>query len=103
MPVVSRLLVGPVLLAAVGLLLAASPSAAPVRVPEFIAGCPASHRAPDDPIIAPGEPGASHLHEFFGNRTADAFSTASSLRSGATNCQPRSDRSAYWVPVMFDA
>lgn len=98
-----RYLVGPALLGVVALLLAASPSAAPVRVSEFLAGCPASHRAADDPIIAPGKPGASHLHEFFGNRSADAFSTARSLRRGTTTCQPRSDRSAYWVPVMFDA
>jgi hypothetical protein len=98
-----RYLVGPALLAGLALLLAASPRAAPVRVPEFIAGCPPSHRAPDDPIVAPGEPGASHLHEFFGNRSADAHSTAKSLRRGSTTCQPRADRSAYWVPVMFDA
>ena len=102
-PAVSRILVAPALLVAAGLLVAAAPGAAPPRVAEFLAGCPPSHRAPDDPIVAPGEPGASHLHEFFGNRTADAFSTARSLREGGTNCQPRSDRSAYWVPVMLDA
>jgi hypothetical protein len=98
-----RSLVGPALLAGVALLLVSAPSAAPVRVAEFVAGCPPSHRAPDDPIVTPGEPGASHLHEFFGNRTADAFSTARSLRDGSTTCQPRADRSSYWVPVMFDS
>ena len=94
---------GAVLLAGALLLVAAVPRAAPVRVAEFVAGCPPSHRAPDDPIVTPGEPGASHLHEFFGNRDTDAFSTAKSLRAGSTTCQPRSDRSAYWVPVMFDS
>jgi uncharacterized protein DUF1996 len=100
MPVLIRLLTAPALLVGVLLLLAAAPSAAPVRVAEFVAGCPPSHRAPDDPIVAPGKPGSSHLHEFFGNRTTDAFSTAKSLRRGKTNCQPRSDRSAYWVPTL---
>jgi hypothetical protein len=98
-----RYLVGPALLVGLTLLLVAAPSAAPVRVAEFVAGCPPTHRAPDDPIVAPGEPGASHLHEFFGNRSTDAFSTARSLRDAPTSCQPRADRSAYWVPVMFDA
>ncbi|MFE3474334.1 DUF1996 domain-containing protein [Streptomyces bacillaris] len=38
-----------------------------VRVAEFLAECPYTHRAPDDPIIFPGLPGASHMHSFFGN------------------------------------
>jgi hypothetical protein len=97
---VNRYLVGPALLGASALLLAAAPGAAPVRVAEFVAGCPPSHRAPDDPIVAPGEPGASHMHEFFGNRSTDAFSTLRSLREAETSCQPRSDRSAYWVPTL---
>lgn len=83
--------------------LASSPAAAPVRVAEFVADCPPSHRAADDPILHQGEPGASHLHEFFGNRTTDASSTAESLRRGPTTCRPRADRSAYWVPVLEDA
>ncbi len=101
MSVAIRAGLGVVMLAGALLLIVAMPRAAPVRVAEFVAGCPPSHRSPDDPIVAPGEPGASHQHEFFGNRSTDAFSSARSLREAKTNCQPRSDRSAYWVPVMF--
>ena len=32
-----------------------------------------SHTASDDPIVYPGQPGQSHLHEFFGNTDVDAF------------------------------
>lgn len=102
MSVLIRPLAATTAAAAALLVLAAAPAAAPVRVAEFVAGCPPSHRAPDDPIVAPGHPGRSHLHEFFGNRTTGAFSTPRTLREGGTTCQPRSDRSAYWVPVMFD-
>ena len=28
--------------------------------------CNLSHQAPDDPIVLPARPGASHLHQFFG-------------------------------------
>ena len=38
-----------------------------VRVSEFLADCPFSHRLPDDPIVSPNLPGASHMHDFFGN------------------------------------
>jgi hypothetical protein len=103
MSVLIRLLVGPVLLVAALLLITAVPSAAPVRVAEFVADCPASHRGADDPIVFPGEPGNSHLHEFFGNETTDAFSTAKSLAKGDTTCKPRADRSSYWVPVLLDS
>ena len=33
----------------------------------------------DDPIVYPREPGKSHLHTFFGNTGANAFSTAASI------------------------
>jgi hypothetical protein len=102
MSIAIRAGLGAVLLAGVWLLVTAVPQAAPVRVAEFRADCPATHRAPDDPIVYPGKPGASHLHEFFGNETTDAGSTAKSLRKGPTSCTPRGDRSAYWVPVLED-
>ena len=41
----------------------------------FFTDCLPSHRAPDDPIVYPKQPGASHLHDFFGNETTNAFST----------------------------
>ena len=47
----------------------------------FIENCRFSHQAPDDPIVFPGKPGASHQHTFVGNRTTNAFSNFGSLRS----------------------
>lgn len=68
---------------------------------EFRVTCAASHRRMDDPIVFPGQAGVSHMHEFFGNRTTNAQSTLTSLRAGSTNCNPISDRSAYWVPTLY--
>jgi hypothetical protein len=71
-------------------------------VPEFRADCLVSHTKMDDPIVRPRLPGAFHSHEFFGNRTTDAYSTAKSLRRAKkTSCYPKSDRSAYWVPTLY--
>lgn len=68
---------------------------------EFRANCGSSHRRQDDPIVFQNQPGVSHMHEFFGNRTTDAQSTLTSLRAGSTNCSPVADRSAYWVPTLY--
>ena len=68
----------------------------------FLSACTLSHTASDDPIVYPGEPGASHQHEFFGNTTTDADSTLTSLRAGGTTCRIRADTAAYWVPTLFD-
>src|SRR5262245_26804551 len=70
-------------------------------VTTFKVQCPASHRLPDDPIVFPGKPGASHLHQFIGNRTTDANSTADSLLAGGTTCDDQADTSAYWVPALY--
>lgn len=42
---------------------------------QFVVECGFSHVATDDPIVHPGQPGASHEHVFFGNTTTDAAST----------------------------
>jgi hypothetical protein len=68
----------------------------------FYVNCAFSHRAPDDAIVFPGQPGRSHLHDFIGNRTTDAFSTAESLRAGTTTCNREADRAAYWVPTLYE-
>ncbi|GAA4806323.1 DUF1996 domain-containing protein [Streptomyces ziwulingensis] len=74
-----------------------------VRVPEFNATCSYSHSKPDDPIVLPGLPGASHMHSFFGNRSTDAFSTTQSLlTSTPTSCTPADDLSAYWIPTLYE-
>lgn len=73
----------------------------PAQGGNFTVGCGFSHRAPDDPIVLPGQPGSSHDHSFLGNRTTDAFSTEETLLSGGTTCDRKSDRSAYWVPTLL--
>jgi hypothetical protein len=67
----------------------------------FVENCRYSHQAPDDPIVFPGQPGASHQHTFVGNRTTDAFSSYGSLRAGGTTCIRRDDTAAYWVPALY--
>ncbi|MCB0976463.1 MAG: DUF1996 domain-containing protein [Acidimicrobiales bacterium] len=68
----------------------------------FTVDCGFSHRAPDDPIVFPGEPGASHVHDFFGAEETDAHSTAASLRGGPTSCEDLDDTAAYWAPALYD-
>lgn len=64
--------------------------------------CKPSHNLYDDPIVYPGQPGASHLHTFFGNTMANANSTYSSLRTtGDGTCAGGPlNRSAYWFPSL---
>lgn len=69
-------------------------------VGEFEARCAFSHRAAHDPIVAPGNPAISHVHDFFGNRTTDHLSTLGSLTAQASSCRPAIDSSAYWVPTL---
>lgn len=66
--------------------------------------CGFSHMAFDDPIVYPGQPGVSHLHAFFGNVGANAYSTAQSLaNSGNSTCLGGiANRSAYWVPALIN-
>ena len=70
---------------------------------QFRMHCEYSHFSYDDPIVFPGEPGKSHLHMFFGNTKADAFSTSDSLfdRGGGSCNGYELDRSAYWVPALM--
>lgn len=70
-------------------------------VPQFVVDCEFSHLAPDDPIVYPGEPGASHLHAFFGNTGTNADSTALALVGGDTTCDQQADAAAYWVPTVL--
>jgi hypothetical protein len=62
----------------------------------------------DDPIVYPGQPGASHLHQFFGNTLANANSTYNSLRTtGNSTCTVNGlsvspQRTLYWEPAMLD-
>jgi hypothetical protein len=69
----------------------------------FIVQCSYSHSLPDDPIVFPGQPGASHLHDFAGNAGTDANSTYQSLLPGPSTCGTPSgvDNAAYWMPAMW--
>ena len=78
-------------------------SAAPDVVGAFRFVCSAGQLLHDDPIVYPGQPGKSHLHQFFGNTGANASSTYASLRkSGQSTCMSPLNRSAYWMPAMLD-
>ncbi len=68
---------------------------------EFQVNCPAVRHAKDDPIIYPGQPGASHNHTFFGNTTTNAFTTEATLEAGPTSCQFAGDKSGYWTPTLY--
>lgn len=81
------------------------PSSANEPTGNFRFLCNFSHLAYDDPIVYPGQPGASHLHMFFGNSQTNANSTYASLRaSGGSSCAGGTlNRSGYWAPGMFNA
>jgi hypothetical protein len=70
----------------------------------FRTSCQFSHMNYDDAIVYPGQPGKAHLHAYFGNTSANASSTAESLRnSGNSTCRGGiANRSAYWVPAVID-
>ncbi|TDC31310.1 DUF1996 domain-containing protein [Micromonospora sp. 15K316] len=72
-----------------------------IRVAEFPADCSYSHRLPDDPIIFPGLPGASHMHSFFGSTVTNAHTTLPDLLISPTTCNPQVDTSSYWVPTLY--
>ncbi len=81
-------------------------SASPDVVGAFRFICGAGQLLRDNPIAFPGQPGKSHLHQFYGNLEANACSTFSSLRaSGKSTCaygDHAVNRSAYWTPAMLD-
>jgi hypothetical protein len=83
-------------------------SGAPDIVGSFRFICGAGQINYDDPILFPGQPGKSHLHQYYGNVTANAHSTYASLRAaGDSTCNwtgtgQAANRSAYWMPAMLD-
>lgn len=79
------------------------PSAAPDVLGAFRFICGPGQLSYDDPIVHPGKPGNAHLHQFFGNLSANAHSTYSSLRAeGESTCHSDLNRSAYWMPALLD-
>jgi hypothetical protein len=76
-----------------------APTAAASPRGVFVVRCDYSHSLTDDPILHPGDPGASHLHDFFGNETTQASSTLADMRRGSSTCDLTSDTSGYWFPA----
>lgn len=67
--------------------------------------CNISHSAADDPIVFPGQPGRSHLHDFFGSSSVDADTTTRSLVNAASSClngMNEVDKAGYWTPALMD-
>ncbi len=75
----------------------------PGDVGAFRTVCAYSHMSTDDPLVFPGQPGRAHLHTYFGNTGANAFSTHESLRvSGNSTCRGGiANRTAYWIPSLI--
>jgi hypothetical protein len=89
-----------------GLVAATMPAESADPAGAFRMFCTPGQLLKDDPIVYPGQPGASHLHQFFGNTGTNASSNYQSLRtSGGTTCGNSAtplNRSAYWFPAMLD-
>lgn len=81
---------------------APAPERGPRPAGNFVSACRYSHSAPDDPIVFPASRGGSHRHDFFGNRSTDAFSTTESLQAAPDLCRREGDHAAYWVPTLLD-
>lgn len=70
---------------------------------EFQANCAVSRsNLPDDPIVFPNMPGASHSHTFMGNTTTNAATTLASLQAGGTSCITPGDKTGYWMPTLLN-
>ena len=87
---------------ATAVVLASLPASASAEEGYFNAPCRFSHRASDDPIVFPGKAGASHSHDFLGNSSTNARSTPGSLRAAPTLCSRAADKSAWWVPTLYE-
>lgn len=96
----------PALLAALGLvLLFVTPAHA--SSPGWIDICQYSHSLPDDPVVFPGLPGDSHLHDFLGNNSTNANSTYTDMIAqespwNSTCPQNTRDVAAYWSPAFYE-
>jgi hypothetical protein len=68
---------------------------------KFVIACGFVRALPDDPIVHPGDPGASHLHDFFGNLSTDANATRTRMLDSNTSCRDWDDTAGYWSPVGY--
>lgn len=90
-----------VALVVLGTLAFVFPAQAGAGVGRFVIRCGYSHTLSDDPIVHFGLPGASHLHDFYGNVTENASSTIDTMLGQATTCKTAADPSGYWTPTAF--
>lgn len=81
---------------------AGATATAPRVAANFTSMCAFTHRAADDPIVFPGQPGAAHSHDFFANPSTDADSTVESLQAATAQCKRAGDKAAYWTPTLSD-
>lgn len=87
------------ILLGLGVLLILGSLATPASA-QFSINCKHSHSLMDDPIVFPGLPDASHLHEFFGNRSTNAFSTYATMVASTSTCRFSKDTAGYWAPAL---
>jgi hypothetical protein len=66
----------------------------------FNVHCRFASARPDDPIVNPGQFGASHLHLFFGSTVMRADTTYAQARRGGTTCADKGDTAGYWIPEL---
>jgi Domain of unknown function (DUF1996) len=79
-----------------------APTTRAIASANFHVNCSFDHASGDDPIVKPGQPGATHRHDFFGNRSTNAHSTFAEMNRAATSCELSGDRSGYWAPSLVD-
>lgn len=94
---------GVALLVAVASLLPTSAAVASGGAGGWITICPYDHSLADDPILFPGQPGASHLHDFLANRSTNASSSYTSMTTSTTTCGTVADTAGYWTPALYKA
>src|SRR5215210_3106663 len=68
----------------------------------WLVRCSLSHSLMDDPIVYPGMQGASHMHDFFGNRSTNALSSYPTMTAAPTLCRDLADTGGYWSPALYE-
>ncbi len=68
----------------------------------FRTECSLSHTSKDDPIVYPGQAGAAHWHQFFGNTAANAHLTDARTQGNSTCNGGILNRTAYWAPALIN-
>jgi hypothetical protein len=66
----------------------------------FAVRCDFSHRNTDDPIVHPGEPGAAHSHDHFGNNSTKFDSTYESMIAATTRCTRPENTAGYRISTV---